>query len=66
LKAPDGRSHKHVHQPRLITDDMESLRQAALAGEAAVALPEIVCGSDLRSGNLMAVLPGWTLPKHQL
>jgi DNA-binding transcriptional LysR family regulator len=66
LKSPDGRSHECVHHPRLITDDMESLRQAALAGLGAVALPEIVCDSDLRSGSLVAALPGWALPKHQL
>jgi DNA-binding transcriptional LysR family regulator len=66
LKAPDGRSHQYVHQPRLITDDMESPRQAALAGQGAAALPEVVCGLDLSSGNLVMVLPGWTLPKHQL
>jgi DNA-binding transcriptional LysR family regulator len=66
LKTSEGRSFEHVHQPRLVTDDMESLRQAALAGQGAVALPEIVCGPDLRSGKLIPVLPGCSLPDHQL
>jgi DNA-binding transcriptional LysR family regulator len=66
LKASDERSHDYVHQPRLITDDMESLRQAALAAQGVAALPEIVCGPDLRAGRLVAVLPGWSLPDHQL
>jgi DNA-binding transcriptional LysR family regulator len=66
LKDPDGRTHEYFHQPRVITDDMQSLRQAALAGYGAVALPEVVCAADLRSGSLAEVLPGWTLPKHQL
>ena len=66
LKTPDGRVHEHVHQPRLVTDDMESLRQAALAGQGAVALPEFMCRSDLRAGKLVALLPGWSLPNHQL
>lgn len=66
LTAPDERSHEYAHAPRLITDDIESLRQAALAGEGAVALPEIVCGPDLRAGRLLEVLPGWYLPDHQL
>ena len=66
LKTSEGRSHEHVHQPRLVTDDMESLRQASLAGQGVVALPEFMCRSDLRSGKLVAVLPGWSLPHHQL
>lgn len=45
--------------PRLVSDDMSSLRQAAIEGLGIVALPAYVCRNDLRSGKLTWVLPGW-------
>jgi DNA-binding transcriptional LysR family regulator len=45
--------------PRLLSDDMTSLKQAAIAGLGIVALPGYVCREDVRSGALRRVLPPW-------
>jgi DNA-binding transcriptional LysR family regulator len=45
--------------PRLLSDDMVSLKQAARAGLGIVALPGYVCRDDVRSGGLVRVLPKW-------
>ena len=45
--------------PRLISNDMSTLKRAAAAGMGVVALPAYVCKSELRSGELTRVLPGW-------
>jgi DNA-binding transcriptional LysR family regulator len=43
--------------PRLLSDDMIGLKQAAIAGLGIVALPGYVCRDDVRSGALLRVLP---------
>jgi DNA-binding transcriptional LysR family regulator len=45
--------------PRLMSDDMVGLKQAAIAGLGIVALPGYVCREELRSGVLRRVLPTW-------
>lgn len=45
--------------PRLLSDDMVGLKQAAIAGLGIVALPGYVCRDDVRSGGLRRVLPNW-------
>jgi DNA-binding transcriptional LysR family regulator len=45
--------------PRLLSDDMIALKQAAIAGLGIVALPGYVCREDVRSGALRRVLPAW-------
>jgi DNA-binding transcriptional LysR family regulator len=45
--------------PRLLMDDMLSLKQAAIGGLGIVALPGYVCRDDLQAGALRLVLPGW-------
>ena len=45
--------------PRLMTNDMVGLKQAAIAGLGIVALPGYVCREELRSGALRRVLPTW-------
>ena len=45
--------------PRLLSDDMIALKQAAIAGLGVVALPGYVCHEDVRSGALRRVLPTW-------
>jgi len=46
-------------RPRLLSDDMTGLKQAAIAGLGIVALPNYVCREDVRSGALRRVLPAW-------
>ena len=45
--------------PRLLSDDMIALKEAAIAGLGVVALPGYVCREDVRSGALRRVLPTW-------
>jgi DNA-binding transcriptional LysR family regulator len=45
--------------PRLMSDDMIGLKQAAIDGVGVVALPGYVCREELRSGTLRRVLPAW-------
>ena len=45
--------------PRLLSDDMIALKQAAIAGLGIVALPGYVCREDVRAGALRRVLPTW-------
>jgi DNA-binding transcriptional LysR family regulator len=45
--------------PRLSSDDMIGLKQAAVAGLGVVALPGYVCRDEVRSGTLRRVLPTW-------
>ena len=45
--------------PRLMSDDMIGLKQAAIAGLGLIALPGYVCRDELRSGAMRRVLPTW-------
>jgi DNA-binding transcriptional LysR family regulator len=45
--------------PRLLSDDMIGLKQAAIAGLGIVALPGYVCREEVQSGALRRVLPNW-------
>jgi DNA-binding transcriptional LysR family regulator len=45
--------------PRLVSNDMSTLKRAAADGLGIVALPAYVCKGELRSGELIQVLPGW-------
>jgi len=59
LDGPDEASAQVRHSPRLVTDDVFTLRQAALEGLGVVRMPLIVGGRDLIEGRLIDVLPGW-------
>ena len=45
--------------PRFISDDMKTLKRAAVAGLGIVSLPGYVCREEVRSGTLRRVLPDW-------
>ncbi|HEY6432945.1 MAG TPA: LysR substrate-binding domain-containing protein [Acetobacteraceae bacterium] len=59
LSHSDGSVAEVRHMPRLLTDDMAALRQAALAGVGAVRLPTLVVWNDLQNGTLVTILPEW-------
>lgn len=46
--------------PRLLSDDMVGLQQAAIKGAGIVALPGYVCRAAVQAGALRRVLPAWT------
>lgn len=52
--------------PRLLSDDMVGLKQAAIAGLGIVALPGYVCRDEVRSGALRRVLPTWIAEESTL
>ncbi len=66
LSAPDGTRHTIEHEPRLVSADLMTIREAVLAGVGIAALPEMMYGAALRAGQLSPVMPGWTLPSPQL
>lgn len=59
LDGPKGASAQVRYHPRLVTDDLMALRQAALAGVGAVHLPAVVVCQDLNDGRLVNLLPDW-------
>ncbi|WP_114153636.1 LysR substrate-binding domain-containing protein [Chromobacterium haemolyticum] len=74
MSRPDGRGqwalldqagHAYTVQidsPRLMTDDLIVLRDAAIAGLGVAALPELVCHEALQSGQLVRLLPDYDIP----
>jgi DNA-binding transcriptional LysR family regulator len=64
LIDPNGARTTYRHTPRLVTDDMVTLRAAALAGVGVVQLPGMVMCDEVASGSLVPLLPEWTLPHH--
>lgn len=59
LEHPDGATAQVPHAPRLVTDDMTVLREAAIAGIGAVQLPTLVVWWDMQDGLLVPLLPQW-------
>lgn len=59
LTGPDGATAQVLHTPRLISDDMSTLKNAALAGVGIANLPRMVVKEELADGRLIAVLPAW-------
>ncbi|MET0250596.1 MAG: LysR family transcriptional regulator [Novosphingobium sp.] len=59
LETAAGQSATVPHQPRLVTDDMAVLREAALAGSGIVQLPTVAVEPDIAAGRLTAILPEW-------
>lgn len=59
LLGPNQDRAEVRHQPRLVTQSMLALRDAALAGVGVVQLPNMFIRSELARGSLVQVLPGW-------
>jgi DNA-binding transcriptional LysR family regulator len=53
----DGEPAELTHAPRLCTDDLFTLRRAALQGIGAVLIPRLLVANDLASGALIRMLP---------
>jgi DNA-binding transcriptional LysR family regulator len=62
LSHGDGRTAAVRHAPRLVTDDMMALREAAYAGVGIVQLPMMMIWEDVGAGRLIQILPQWRLP----
>ncbi len=59
LDGPKGASAQVRYRPRMVTDDLVALRQAALTGAGVVHLPAVVVCEDLNDGRLVNLLPDW-------
>ncbi|MBO9377280.1 LysR family transcriptional regulator [Sphingomonas histidinilytica] len=59
LDHDDGQEAVIPHRPRLVTDDMAALREAAMAGVGVVQLPTMMIWGDIEAGRLVHVLPAW-------
>jgi len=53
-------------KPRLCSDDMGTLKQAARDGLGVVALPGYTCRADVAAGQLVRVLPDWTAGEAEI
>jgi DNA-binding transcriptional LysR family regulator len=62
LTAPDGTVSDVPLRPRLVTDEMMTLREAALDGIGVVLLPKYMIADDVARGALETILPQWTPP----
>lgn len=60
LQASDGSTFSKTYQPRLCSEDMVTLKQAASAGLGIVGLPLYTCREDIIVKRLVRVLPDWT------
>lgn len=54
-----GQAAAIPHRPRLISDDMAALREAAIAGVGVVQLPTMMVWDHIRDGRLVHILPDW-------
>jgi len=69
LTSDSGVRHKLSLRPRLITDSLFALRNAALAGVGVAALSGWLVHEDIAAGRLLHLLPTWqapALPVHLL
>ena len=59
LHHKDGMTASVRHTPRLVTDDLHMLHEAALQGLGVVLLPTVAVRRDLDEGRLIDLFPGW-------
>ncbi len=59
LLGPGGKVHELHHRPCYTADDLLTLKYAALKGAGMCLLPDYMCRSELRQGQLEQVLEGW-------
>ncbi|QGP81135.1 LysR substrate-binding domain-containing protein [Sphingobium sp. CAP-1] len=62
LESGDGQQATVRHHPRIVTDDMATLRAAALEGVGVVQLPTLLIWPDVQAGRLVHLLPDWRPP----
>jgi DNA-binding transcriptional LysR family regulator len=61
MQRDDGPVALVPHHPRLLTDDLSTMRTAALAGIGVAQLPSLMAEADIAAGRLVELLPGWRL-----
>ena len=66
LANGDGQAVSLPCKVRLASDDMTTLKRAAVLSLGIVALPSYVCRPEVDAGTLVRVLPGWTAGRPQI
>ena len=66
LTDGDGQTASVPCRVRFASDDMSTLKNAAALSLGLVALPAYVCRSELDTGTLVRVMPGWTAGRPQI
>ncbi len=61
-QQPGGQTLRLPIRPRLATDSLHALRQAALGGAGAALLSAWVVADDLAQGRLVQLAPAWAAP----
>ncbi|HKY01749.1 MAG TPA: LysR family transcriptional regulator [Burkholderiales bacterium] len=59
LHGPQDAHVEIHHRPRMVSNDMNALLDAALSGVGVVQLPTMMLGDALESGALISVMPAW-------
>ncbi len=59
LETPNQATEHIRHYPRLVTDNLITIRRAALDAAGIAQLPLLVVFKDLMQGSLVPVLPAW-------
>lgn len=62
LIGPQGQARQIEVRPRYVADDLLTLKFAVRQGLGLCALPDYLCAEEVRTGALLEVLPGWSLP----
>lgn len=63
LMGPSGASVTVQHTPRLVADDLLTLKLAVLAGVGLGWVPDYMCQDEIDNGTLVRVLPDWAPPQ---
>lgn len=66
LQDKEGLKTTVPFKPQLCSDDMSTLRSAAIEGHGIVSLPAYLCRKEIANGSLVRVLPNWISGKAQL
>ncbi len=66
LENSEGLKTTIPFSPQLCSDDMSTLKQAAVKGLGIVSMPAYTCRAELDEGSLVRVLPEWVTGKAQL
>jgi DNA-binding transcriptional LysR family regulator len=62
LTHTDGREAVVRMRPVMYSNNGDTARAAALAGQGVIWQPTFIVGEDLRAGRLVRLLPDWSLP----
>lgn len=62
LQSTGGKVWRAEHHPRLVSDDLQVLARAVLAGIGVAQLPRFFCRTAIAEGRLVALLPDWSPP----